>query len=256
MSNRFYKFAFIATGFVLLLLCIYFIKILKIDNADSFTNPLPNKCKPTVSYSFLSVVTPSNVKKTFPHRMFIKSANWWCNETITSTLTYLDSLNPRKPEENEDALILCLTDSLLSVKWNTNNFDSLNSLLEIAEKYLIFSETTPQRKFFFKTVANTWVGFVTNKLSTLVKNENALKYSFKCRYLRIRCSQLGFCPDCGNTSTDKIILNFTEQKWHYLFIERYWYGTSSLFKIITIIPFVFLSLLFLYGCICIFQKHY
>ncbi len=256
MNHRFYKLAFIICSITFLLLGIYFIKVLKIDNIDSLANPLPKKCKSSGDYSFLSVVDTGNVKKTFPYDRFIKSANWWCNETVVSSLGYLDSIVPNKAQENEDAVILCLTDSLVSANWNNNNLDSLNALLIVAEKYLAFAETTPQRKFIFKTIANVWVGFVANRLSDLVKHDNKLKYTFKCRYIRAHCTQFGFSPDFGNTSVEKVIINFTEQNWHYLFIERYWYGTSTFFKVITIIPSILLSLLFFYGCICIFQKHY
>lgn len=129
-------------------------------------------------------------------------------------------------------------------------------MLTIAEKYLVFAETTPSRKFFFKVVGNAWIGFVSNRLTSIVKEENSIKYSFKCRYLRTRCLQFGYNPDFGNTSMEKAILNFTQQNWNYLFVERYWYGTSSMFKVFTLIPALIFFLVFIYGCICIFQKHY
>lgn len=229
---------------------------MRIDNADNFSSPYPTKCKRTLDYSFLSIINSTDVKKSFPKEEFIKSANWWCNETVVYTLNYLDSINPGKPEENEDALILCLTDSNLLAKSGNDNLDSLCGILTIAEKYLVFAETTPSRKFFFKAVGNAWIGYVSNRLTSIVKQKNSIKYSFKCRYIRTRCLQFGSNPDFGNTSMEKAILNFTQQNWHYLFVDRYWYGTSTIFKVVTLIPTLILFLVFIYGCICIFQKHH
>lgn len=256
MSNRIYKYGGITCGIVLLLLCIYLINVMRIDNADTFSNPYPTKCKSTPDYSFLSVVSSKDVIKTFPKSEFVKSANWWCNETVVYTLNYLDSINPSNPEENEDALIKCLTDSNLLANSSNHNLDSLCGILIIAEKYLTFAETTPSRKFFFKVIGNAWIGYVSNRLTSIVKEENSIKYTFKCRYLRTRCLQFGSNPDFGNTTLEKAILNFTQQNWYYLFIERYWYGTSLVFKAATLIPTLILFLVFIYGCICIFQKHY
>jgi hypothetical protein len=255
MNARLYKYGFLSCMLLILFFCIYLINILRIDNADAFSNPYPTKCKPTPDYSFLSVVNSKDVKKTFPKSEFIKSANWWCNETVVYTLNYLDSINPGKPEENEDALILCLTDSNLLAKSGNDNLDSLCGILTIAEKYLVFAETTPSRKFFFKAVGNAWIGYVSNRLTAIVKQKNSVKYSFKCQYLRSQCLNLGSPPNFGNTTIDKIVIDFSNQKWKYLILDKYWYGTSILFKVVTIIPALLFFSVFLYGCISFYQKY-
>jgi hypothetical protein len=128
-------------------------------------------------------------------------------------------------------------------------------LLNLSEKFLAYSEVNPRRKFLYKAIANNWISFVTNSLTNRVKKENSFKYSFKCRFLRERCVQLGSIPDFGNTSIEKIILNVADSNWHYLFIERFWESTSFNFKLLIFTPILILMIIFSYGLVCIFQKH-
>lgn len=255
MSKYFYKYGFFISSFILLILCALIIKEFQIDEPDSLKINFSTRCKLNNDLNFLTEINASNVKKTFPYEKFILSANWWCNDVINSTLVYLDSINSLEPGKNEDILISCLTDSALFKEWTVGSLDSLNFLLSMADKYLVYAEITPSRRSFYKAIANAWVGYVTNKLASLVNQKKASKYTFKVQYIRARCMQFEFSPDFGNTAIEKVVINFTEQNWHYLFIQRYWYATSVLFKILTIVPLICVSFLFSYGLICIYQKH-
>jgi hypothetical protein len=253
--NKLYKYFSIISAMTFVLAIAYLLATSKVDNTTLNGVEVPKKMKQFSIENYLPDSKSVILEEEFPYRAFIDSASWWNEQTITNTLILLDSNRRNHTEDNEDILISCLSDSLMKYNFHNCSIDSLNMLLNISEKFLAYSEVNPERKFFYKSIANNWISYVTNHLSALVKTENSFKYSFKCRYLRERCVQLGFIPDFGNTSIEKVILNIADSNWHYLFIDRFWNATTLVFKLL-IFSIIFVLLIILgYGLVCIFQKH-
>lgn len=253
--NKLYKYFSIISAMTFVLAIAYLLATSKVDNTTLNGVEVPKKMKQFSIEHYISDSKSMELEQEFPYRAFIDSASWWNEQTITNTLVLLDSNRRNHTEDNEDILISCLSDSLMKYNFHNCSIDSLNMLLNISEKFLAYSEANPERKFFYKSIANNWISYVTNQLSALVKTENSFKYSFKCRYLRERCVQLGFIPDFGNTSIEKVILNIADSNWHYLFIDRFWNATTLVFKLL-IFSIIFVLLIILgYGLVCIFQKH-
>jgi len=253
--HKLYKYFSIISAMTLILAIAYLLSASRVDNTSLNRVELPKKMKQFSVENYLSGSKLAILEEEFPYRAFIDSASWWNAHTITNTLVILDSNRDNHMEGNEDILISCLSDSLIKYNFHDCSIDSLNMLLNLSEKFLAYSEANPERKFFYKSIANNWVSYVTNRLSTLVKTENSFKYSFKCRYLRERCVQLGFIPDFGNTSIEKVILNIADSNWHYLFIDRFWNTTTLVFKLLIFSIIFILIAILVYGSVCIFQKH-
>jgi len=187
--------------------------------------------------------------------VFIDSASWWNFETVNSTLLLMDSLYKNDTKENERILVSCLTGYLLQNKWQQVGIDSLELLLLVSERYLSFAQVTPKRANFFGEVSDAWCSYVANRLTELSKANSSVKHSFKFQYVAQHSRNLKYQPNISYTNSEKVILNFTEGNFDYLW-NRYWKGTSPLFKVVTIIPVFFLFTIFIYGCVCIFQKHF
>lgn len=239
----------------LLLVFIYVVVFLKIDNSDNFKT-IDFKNDNSCDYASIIINSDtSNLQKSFPYKDYIKCAKWWDFNTLNSTLTLMDSTFKNKPEANEYIIIACLTDSLLQRYYGVENIDSLNALLIIAEKYATLSEAGLNHSFVLWALSDIWIEFISKKIAEQVKTNSSLKYSFKYRYIKTRCSNYQHPPNFGNSKFEKVVINFVEGDWYYLFVERYWKTTSLVIKAITLIPLFILITLFVYGCICIFQKH-
>jgi hypothetical protein len=187
--------------------------------------------------------------------VFIDSASWWNFETINSTLLLMDSFYKNDPKENERILVNCLAGTLLQNKGYNNSIDSLELLLVVSERYMSFAQANRKRANFFGEVSDAWCSYVANQLTELSKANSSLKHSFKFQYVAQHSRNLMYKPNISYTNSEKVILNLTEGNFDYLW-NRYWKGTSSLFKAASIIPLLFLFTIFIYGCICIFQKHF
>ncbi len=187
--------------------------------------------------------------------VFIDSASWWNFETINSTLLLMDSFYKNDTKENERILVNCLAGTLLQNKGYNNSIDSLELLLVVSERYMSFAQINRKRANFFGEISDAWCSYVANQLTELSKSNSSLKHSFKFQYVAQHSRNLMYPPNISYTNSEKVILNLTEGNFDYLW-NRYWKGTSFSVKAVSIIPLFFLFTTFVYGCICIFQKHF
>jgi hypothetical protein len=225
------------------------------DNLEQIEFLCDFKYKKFNLVNYLPIHQGQNTNKNFPFKLFIDSASWWNFKTINETLLTMNTVFVNSESENEEVLLTCLTDSLLNSKWNCFNLDTLDFLLSTSEHYLSFAEANPERKYLFKPVAVAWCSFVSNQLSEASNQNSSLKYSLKFQYVAQHSRNLKCSPDIRYSNSEKLFIYLTEQKWSYLFMDRYWKGTSTFFKIATILPLLIHTLIFIYGCFCIFHRH-
>jgi hypothetical protein len=159
----------------------------------------------------------------------------------------MDSVN-HDPYSNMNVLSIALTKELTF--WNSDNLDSLNLLLLWAEKFNTKAVFSDEHDLLYGAVYNYWISMVSERLDKLNQADYSIQFDCKFRFLRMKCCQLqGDCGDRDNLLT-KAIKNMIDGDWAYL-LNRFWIGTSIIFKIIALLIFV----LTLYGYICIIQKH-
>lgn len=247
----------IQNSFRWLLVIIFFLQVsISLGNSN---NPDVIKCPFDLAdknfdfNSSFKTISPSNINSKFPYHTYIDSASWWNFNTISATFSVLDSIQLVDHALSEIVLRTCLIDTLLKNDRN-HNLDSLELLLTYSEKYFSYAEAHPKLAGFFGQVADSWCIYVANQLAEMAKTDKSIKHSFKFKYVAQRSRCLMYPPDISQDKLEKLERDFSEGSYLHI-LKRYWYGTSPVFIIITALPGLILLLLFLYGCICIIQKH-
>lgn len=202
---------------------------------------------------------PKNTEKSLPlesnflTKWILDSLQYPSFNEIKQVLNWMDSLNQDK-SQNQQLLAAILSDSLqnkLNPCFNLYNPDSLNTILQWAEKMKTYSEFDANYQMFFEVVSSYWINFVSNNLSKLSENNSSLKYKFKFKCLVSRCAQNLNQPNVKVSNIEKIINYTIEGRWGYLW-DRFMNGTSMIFKTIV---FTFGSLiLFSFYCLFLFIR--
>lgn len=172
---------------------------------------------------------------------------------IRKDIHALDSLfNDGKT--GKDIYIDLLTTQLLKrVEAGTsgNDLDSLTALVQWVARLDCLKDSDPEYGKVFRIVYRYWMNYISNQLGQYFEEDSGIKYDFKFRYLCAYCQSKKFSPPVGNSKMEKLAQYLTENQWVYIF-NRFWYGTSVSAKFLAIS----VTLLTLYGYICIFLLHF
>lgn len=176
----------------------------------------------------------------------------WDFQTIKSAFSELEAT---KIDHNTANKILRdkYVDSLLP-KWNCTNVDSLDLLLNIVEKYQSYAETSPELANFFGEVADNYGMYVADKLTELSNNDKEAKSTFRFNYVAQHSRCLMYAPNISLDNSEKVIKNLSEGNLSYLW-NRFWNGTSFVFKSLIFLPVFLLLTIFFYGFFLIIKKH-
>jgi len=238
---------------IILFVCLILF-VSNINYSDVFPRPRENTHNKTFNFEkYLKKIDTNNIKATFPYRIYIDSANYDDLNCIKRDVNILNSISTKDTLSNLELFYIALSDTLKnkqSSKFNAYNPDSLYSVIQWAEKYNYYSLIDKKNEILYKAIYDYWINIISNKLEDYYKENNALKYDYKFKYLITKCAEKGYSSSIGSTNFEKILINIGENKWSYL-LNRFWNGTGLFFKL----PLFLFLLITLYGYYCIIRVH-
>lgn len=164
----------------------------------------------------------------FPYEQYLNNINYTDINVINKNITELDSLT-KNSFLTQNILLKALTDNVLA-QLDTNNPDSLNVILNIADEYKVYAKFNEERNSFYLSLHDFWYNYTSKRISDLIKQNYIGKYDFKYRYLTQKCSDNGYLKNEKYSLTEKAFFNIIDSNWSYLF-NRFWFATNIYFKI-------------------------
>ena len=223
--------------------------------ADYNTAILQKKDPPAKSVftlkPYLKELPANEIIQKFPEKNYLDSANYQNILFIKADLATLDSANPNE-SANRQLISTILTNKLFerdSARLSSFNLDTLLLQLQWAEKFKTYAEIDVQNRILYKSISSFWLSYICNRLTSYSSENPSVKYQFKYKYLVARCYELKFTCAVKVESIEKVVDNFTSNKWAHL-TSALWDQTSKLQKIL----FLIFTLLSLYGYYLIILK--
>lgn len=235
---------------VIVLIYISAKKILTANYSD-FTVIKTDFAKQTKSIKNLCANLDTVTFENFPYKKYLQNINYWDINAIDKNVSELDFLT-KNSFLTQNILSNALTNRSLN-KFNTNNLDSLNMLLNLADEYKIYAKFNKQKSSFYLSIYDYWYSYTAKKLNELLKQNSVSKFDFKYKYLAQRCSDNGYLKNEGYTLKEKIFLNIINNNWSYLF-KRFWFATSLFFKIIVLIIIIIFLIISYLTIKCLINK--
>lgn len=132
----------------------------------------------------------------------------------------------------------------------TNCLDTLNSILIWVDEFKLNQITKSKYSSCYSSIVDFWYNSTLNTIDSLAKNDNNIKFSFKYRYLLQKCNENGYYSNAGHSIIEKLVINIMENNWSYIF-NRFWNGTSILYKFLVFTMMLFGTFLCVFGIIYI-----
>jgi hypothetical protein len=228
--------------------------LITIVTISSCKIPLTEESQSYINFDYQQFDLKLSYTKSNLCNSILDSMSWWHYEAIDNILITLDSINTNDTIANENEVVSCLTNELEKSKWATLNLDTLSFLLSVSEHFQSYAEANPRRKYVFRPVSIALCNHVSNSLTKLNNVNSSIKYTDKFDYVYRHSIMLNCSPSIRYTNSEKAFIYFTQKKWGYLFIDRYWNGTSVLFKFFTGFTFISFFAMFLYGSYNLYKK--
>lgn len=252
MKEPFIKYSLLFLLPILIISILISILVINTDYSESIPQIRETKSINSFDLSkYISGLNESNILDKFPYKIYLDSSNYEEVVFIQRDLLKMDSIISNNKRLNRKVLSIALTQKLeeqLNSGFDKYNPDSLILMLQIVEKFKNYADLDKENAQLFKALYTHWLSFIANKLGAYYRNDNSVKYDYKFKYIVSRCEEKGFTTDVGNTQIEKAVNNVIEQNWCYL-INRFWIGTTLIFK--AIIFFVTIITLLGYCSICL-----
>ena len=252
MNSFNYKWVYYSFTPIIVILILLLFLISRID----YTENIPQyQIKEKHSFNLskhTNNLNETNLLEKFPYNIYLDSANYEIIEFIRKDLETLNSFS-KDSMLNQQVLSIALTEKLdkrISSHFDRYNPDSLITIIQWAERFNFYAEIDKKNAPFYQTVYDYWMNFTIARLDKYYIDDYLIKYNFKFKYIQNRCKEKTYTGAIGNNQFEKVINNIIEKNWSYL-INRFWIGTTFVFKLIITL----FSLFTFYGYICIFRFH-
>jgi len=239
MNNNKYKYLFLIIIVVNVILAGLIVPQLINDKQVMLPAENNNSDGIIIDFKFTSDgINKDSYKTQFPYSLYLNSNNYQEVKTLQKDLVALDSLIQDKwivREFIKNVLTDSLNNRIFKVSAKTN-LDSINSILQWAEKFKYYGEADPiyENQVLFKAINSYWLKKISNHLSEYSeKNENA-KFDFQFRYLTAKCNEKRSNVSVNVSPLEKVIQDALGNKWAHLF-EASWNQASLNQKIIIFI---------------------
>jgi hypothetical protein len=231
---------FISTSILFICSILFFafstneIELNESDNGCRFSNIDLHSGKQTVNTNVF-ILPHDEFDAQFPFEIYIESQNWKSTKSLIKDLKFIDSLGI--PDYVIDNVISEALTTHLKKRWNTLSLDSLHAIVAWATPFFYYGQSGQEHAILFQTIGDYWLGNVSEKLQDIVDKDDYAYINCRYKYLRMRtCHLVGSCGDKLPDSV-KLINNFGESRWGYLW-ERFWTHTSKIQKSVILILFI------------------
>lgn len=133
------------------------------------------------------------------------------------------------------------------------SLDTLNQILDVCDGLAVLGEVSPENKILYSSLVDHWYNISANSLAAILKENNALKYSFKYQSLKRRCEHLKYFSSIPSSSLEKVIYNLLNNNYSYV-VNRVWLRTGIFEKVILFLFLGFVFITSLVGVINIYEK--
>lgn len=198
--------------------------------------------------SLLNRISHQNSTEHFPYHLIAQTIPLTDYRKQKALLDHLKEASAPDNERFMSNMFVALSDSLLAVYQERLNFEDLNTLLSLTNDvkglhYYAAADTNYQ--IVYDALFHYWMQFINQKLESVADKNYWSKYSFEYKYIYTVSEQYYYNPSIGLGNAEKVLDNFADNKYGYLF-NRLLLRTSILQKtgLLIVISTIVLSLLF------------
>ena len=199
-------------------------------------------------------LNPTNALSDFPYNVYLDSATYLTPQSIVSDWNVLDA---KLQDRNLSGQII--STALTTKKMSRDYSDSIKyqpdemwSHLDWSHRISYAALEHPNGADLFYSINDYWMSVICQQLKIGYTKNSNVKFSFKFKYIDNRAQQLGYnCGIGADSKVEKVIGNIIDNKWHYLFIERFWVASDWKLKLILGV----LGLFTLYSYYCLYKIH-
>ena len=175
----------------------------------------------------------SKLEIDFPYGDYLDAATWCDIKAVIQHVEELDNFYQGEDPKGVQIIIEALSKRLEKRYELRHTYYNPEGLIEILQWAISFKQYSDDHKTnkIQRIITRYWFNYVSGKLSFFAKQKPSLKYDFKFRYLVGLCNSYKFSPSIGNSKFEKVILNFIDTNFGYMF-HRFWYSTGVVFKLV------------------------
>lgn len=206
------------------LLIVFIVITLSVDN-DNFSIQQFDSIKQQTNRIDKYSVAKSN----FSQNYFLEYFDWSDPSIVNQSFNKVLSIT-KDTAVARDVFIEIYTTNLRE-KYTIASLDSLNIMLNWADKLETISYSHPEVGYAYSIVKDDWYQYTSR---TLEKTQKIGVHSFKFRYLMSKCNENSYSPDIRVSNLEKVVLYVAEGRWSYL-IKRFLYSASFKLQLFSII---------------------
>jgi hypothetical protein len=180
----------------------------------------------------------------FPYDEFLQNINYCDLKVVKQSLSELEKITGNS-FLTQEILSIAYTKELRKKLPENLDLNSIAFLISWVDNLNVCSKLDETCELFYIAVYSDWYAIFNEELLKIYQNNKSIKYNFKFRYLSQKCAEAKMPLNITPSKFEKIIYNFIDSNWSYLF-NRFWGGTSLVFKFFLVfILIVFSTILFL-----------
>jgi len=232
MKNKFYKTTFLLLPIWLILVVLFWLAVgVDFDSAIPTIKPCATKSHFELKYH-LDKIELSKLYDEFPYERYLDSASWCDIKMVIKDVESIDQFYEAE-SKGISTIIEALTSKLESRYQLRHTYYNPDGLIEILQWAMSFKQSSDDYNInkIQRIISRYWFNFVSIKLAQFAKEKPRLKYDFKFRYLVALCNSYKYSPSIGNSKFEKVVLNFIDSNFCYMF-NRFWNSTGLVFKLI------------------------
>ena len=130
--------------------------------------------------------------------------------------------------------------------------DSLSKLMMNVEGFKYYARMPGPNQDLYSGLYQYWMSEISNRLDKYAQTNPDLKYNFKFRYLRAKCTENKYIPAPKITEFEKVVNNIADSKYSYLY-RRIW-STTLINKFFLFIIFISTGLAYIVSFFQIIKK--
>ncbi len=242
---------------IFILIILFTFLITKVDYNDKMP-PIKQELSHNSFHitNHLSSLSTTNLKNTFPYKMFLDSIDFYNINSIKENISEIDAIT-KNNMVSQEIVSIALTDSLFNYskdKFKVYNPDSLILQLQWVERFKYYADVDMVNENLYQAIDGFWMDKITNNLNDFYKEDYWLKYDYKFKFISSCIEEQGYNTTVGFNDFEKVINNAIENKYSYIY-DRFCTRTSTFQKTILFLFLLLFSIISIYGYYCIYKFH-
>ncbi len=193
--------------------------------------------------SIVQKIRNKNSYENFPYRLIAENISLSNIEKQQELLKYVQYSDSLIDNNFQELIFIALSDTLKKVYEQSIDLNDLNTLLSLTNEVSGLYPMTlanQKNKIFYQALFDYWLQRIIQNLEHIAQSHYWSKYTFEYKYISTVCEQYNYNPSTGLSSAEKVLDNFADNRYSYLF-NRFVLQTTLLQKTILFIILTFVT---------------